>query len=427
MAGLGGFKIPAVLKAAASSAFAQSPLGQVVRQAQNARRLLGAVTSQPNLNVMRDLGKAAGAGDVRGLIRALQSADPMTAWAHVERYAASGSNEYALLHELLHTLGPVGRVLAALLPTNGGWSAGGGAAGGGGYGALGQNLSEALNMLSAFSDQPEVIDSLERILVGAGASVSWPNGRPVRASLPPGVGGVPRPVPPKAGRPPVTSSDAPANRPIPAPGASSTNAPIRPSAPADADPQGQPDGDAGGVVQGINVGATTVAISDGGNIHALPPNHPALTGAWTETPESSNVHSFAYDIDAHRLYVRFKDRPPEGSKQRPNKPGPIYAYYNVPLDLFMSMFNAGSKGTWVWDHLRIRGTLSGHKFDYSLVGVANGYVPRKATLTPEGESYIGRTVFSDKGRQLRSSRPDQLVRPLVPGRAPKTGRNGLGG
>ena len=150
-----------------------------------------------------------------------------------------------------------------------------------------------------------------------------------------------------------------------------------------------------------------------------------LTGAWVETPESSNVHSFAYDIDAHRLYVRFKDRPQKGEKVRPNAPGSIYAYYNVPLDLFMSMFTAGSKGTWVWDHLRIRGTLSGHRYDYSLVGVAGGYVPRKATLTPEGESYIGRTVFSDKGRQLRSSRPDQLVRPL--GRMPKTGRSGLGG
>lgn len=405
---MAGFKIPAALKAAASKAFSDSPLGQVVRQAQNARRLLGAVSSGPNLNVMRDIGKAAGAGDVGGLIRALQSTDANAAWGHVERYAMSGSNEYRLLQELLGTLGPVGRVLAAIVPKKGSE-----------YGGLGENLSQALDMLAAFSDQPEVLDSLERILTQAGATVSWPHGRPVRAAMPPGMGGVSPPRGPKGGRQrPGDESPAEASKKAKKTGRE------RPGQ-SDED-MGDESADSAGTVQGISVGSTTMAVSDGGTIHALPPNHPALTGEWVESPESSNVHSFAYDIDAHRLYVRFKDRPPQGSKQRPNKPGPIYAYYNVPLDLFMSMFNAGSKGTWVWDHLRIRGTLSGHKYDYSLVGVAGGYVPRKATLTPEGESYIGRTVFSDKGRQLRSSRPDQLVRPLV-GRAPKTGRNGLGG
>jgi len=386
---MAGFKIPAVVKAAASKAFAQSPLGQAMRQAQNARRLLGVVSSSTDQSVIRQLGQATGAGDMRGLVRALQQSDPNAAWAWVERYSAQGSSEHALLRELLASLGPIGRVMSALLPAKA-------PPGTSGYGALGENLSQALNMLSAFSDQPEVLDSLERILTGAGAVVAWPNGRPVRAQSPSGRAAPPAPGTPKSGR----------------------TAPKR---------GGDEEAESlGGVVQGINTAATTVAVSDGGNIHALPPNHPALTGEWVETPASSNVYAFSYDLDAHRLYVRFKDRAQKGEKQRPNAPGPIYAYYNAPLDLFMAMFNAPSKGIWIWDNLRIRGTISGHRYDYSLVGVANGYVPRKATMTPEGESYIGRTVFSDKGRQLRSSRPDQLVRPLM-GRMPNTGRNGLGG
>ena len=113
---MAGFKIPAVVKAAATKAFAQSPLGQVVRQAANARRLLGVAASGPSPAVLQALNSAAGGQDIQGLIRALSASDPTTAWGHIERYAMSGSHEYSLLQELLGTLGPVGRVLGALLP-----------------------------------------------------------------------------------------------------------------------------------------------------------------------------------------------------------------------------------------------------------------------------------------------------------------------
>lgn len=388
MAGFGfgaiGRNIPKAVKVAAQEAFGRSPLGQVIKQAQNARRLLGVVSSSPSTAAIQQIGASVGAGDVAGLTRALSQADPNAAWAWVERYAASGANEHRLLHGLLNSLGPVGRVLATLLPD----------ASRAGYGGLGQNLSEAIGMMRAFGDQPEVLDALEQILTGAGAQVTWPNGKPTRAAQP-------KELPPVPSRPGKRAGQRS----------------------GDQTPEEQP-----GRVQGISTGATAVTISEGGAVHSLPADHPALTGAWIETPESSNVFAFSFDIDAHRLYVRFKDRAPKGEKVRSHEPGAIYAYYNVPLTLFQSMLDAGSKGGWVWDNLRIRGTVSGHRYDYSLVGVSGGYVPRKATMTPEGESYIGRTVFSDRGRQLRSSRPDQLVRPLQPvGRPPNTGRRGLGG
>lgn len=163
-----------------------------------------------------------------------------------------------------------------------------------------------------------------------------------------------------------------------------------------------------------------------------------------ETPQSSNVFSFGFDNQSHSLFVRFKDAPKDTGKSaggfkitavhgasgagRPHQPGALYLYHNVPARLFLTFLDASSKGGWVWDKLRIRGTVSGHRFDYALVGVQGGYVPRKATLTPQGEAYIPRTIFTDKGNSLSSSLPEQLVRPLQPiGRPPNDGRGGLGG
>lgn len=75
-------------------------------------------------------------------------------------------------------------------------------------------------------------------------------------------------------------------------------------------------------------------------------------------------------------------------------PGPTYDYYNVPYHTYKSIEGAGSKGAAIWDNLRIRGTVYGHKYDYALVGVSLQpvidvlsrkaiakvtYVPRRAT------------------------------------------------
>lgn len=135
-------------------------------------------------------------------------------------------------------------------------------------------------------------------------------------------------------------------------------------------------------------------------------------------PTSSNVYSFQYFRRPHDrlgiLYVTFKAHSlkatglvagagrfrggrrqlhgiPGGvhGRSRSNEPGPTYSYFNVPPSLFTRMKQAHSKGKFVWDELRIRGTVWGHKFRYSLVvgqlvnnvpGISGAqYVPRKAT------------------------------------------------
>jgi len=71
--------------------------------------------------------------------------------------------------------------------------------------------------------------------------------------------------------------------------------------------------------------------------------------------------------------------------QRALQPGPTYAYYNTPPSLFEDMKAAHSRGGFVWDKLRIRGTIGGSRYKYSLVsgqvvpGIGAAYIPRKAT------------------------------------------------
>jgi hypothetical protein len=165
----------------------------------------------------------------------------------------------------------------------------------------------------------------------------------------------------------------------------------------------------------------TVDVRYGGRDRRLPATHPMVTGEMVKTPASSNVYGFAYDLPNRLLYVRFKAPAPSG-EARPNAPGPLYQYRHVPPNIFESLLAAGSKGTWVWDHLRIRGTVSGHQYDYSLVGITGGYVPRKATMTAQGEAYTPRTVHVGEGEELTSRRGFEIVRPFAgQPRRPHTG------
>jgi len=106
-------------------------------------------------------------------------------------------------------------------------------------------------------------------------------------------------------------------------------------------------------------------------------DHPIVTGEMLPAV-SSNVHSYGYDIESTYLYVRFLGHV-RGSAARAG-PGPLYRYRDVTPEEFLTLMAADSKGSWVWDNLRIRGTVSGHQKDYELVGVTGGYVPRKATV-----------------------------------------------
>ncbi len=131
--------------------------------------------------------------------------------------------------------------------------------------------------------------------------------------------------------------------------------------------------------------------------------------------QSSNVFAFQYDYQASTLFVtywghkinsgalktvrvlRIKGR----SLSRPQLRGKTgetigrgrggrgakYAYFDVPVRVFERMKLAASKGKFVWDELRVRGTVYGHRYRYSLVqgqvstqkGVKGVYIPRKAT------------------------------------------------
>ncbi len=144
-------------------------------------------------------------------------------------------------------------------------------------------------------------------------------------------------------------------------------------------------------------------------------SHPIITGEMLPTPESSNVHSYGYDVESWYLYVRFRAPGKSVNGRRPNAPGSLYRYSHVPPEKFLKMFNASSKGKWIWSNIRIRGTLSGHQHDYALVGVVAGYVPRKATLKSRNEEwFMERTVRGVGGRAMKS-RPSALARTLNTG------------
>jgi hypothetical protein len=124
------------------------------------------------------------------------------------------------------------------------------------------------------------------------------------------------------------------------------------------------------------------------------------------TPQSSNVFSFAYDAQTSTLYVTYKAPKinPEavhtgrgrGGAQlvgrlgrtvigKTNDRGPMYAYFDVPARVYKRMILAHSKGKFVWDELRVRGTVWGHVYRYRLMqgsvtpGVGGVYIPRRAT------------------------------------------------
>lgn len=161
---------------------------------------------------------------------------------------------------------------------------------------------------------------------------------------------------------------------------------------------------------------------------------PILTGAMIPVV-SSNVHSIGFDINTHSpaigtLKVRFLQT--FGAHGGGKVAGALYEYYNVPTEVFRRFQKAASKGKFVWDNLRIRGTVSGHKFDYSLQGISRGYVPRKATLTGQGEAFVKRTFLGKHHRtgevRLFQSRDTELVRPFTNGRPgePNRGRPNRG-
>jgi hypothetical protein len=168
---------------------------------------------------------------------------------------------------------------------------------------------------------------------------------------------------------------------------------------------------------------------------ALPyrPDDPILTGEMIKV-QSSNVYAigFIYDHDEPNnsvLKVRFLQTSRKGKDTK--VPGPMYFYYRVRPEVFTAFRVAASKGKFVWDKLRIRGTVAGHQYQYDLKGIAEEHVPRKATRYGPSEYFIGRRVRvrSVQGQAMgyrESPLPDQLVGPYSPTRGNRPSSGGTG-
>ena len=111
--------------------------------------------------------------------------------------------------------------------------------------------------------------------------------------------------------------------------------------------------------------------------------------------ESSNVHSYSWEKQGAEgqgnMIVRYKNK--QGGS------GPVYRYIGTPKSVYEGMEAAPSKGGFVWDRLRVRGSKSGHQYPFSLAGTgATDYIPRAASLRRgfKGEHYIERSFEGRK-------------------------------
>jgi len=85
---------------------------------------------------------------------------------------------------------------------------------------------------------------------------------------------------------------------------------------------------------------------------------------------SSNVAMAKYDVVAAELYIEFNN-------------GATYAYSHVSSREAESFYDAGSKGKWVWDYLRVRGPQGAneagklpHKKPYRMTSIGE-YVSKR--------------------------------------------------
>ena len=168
------------------------------------------------------------------------------------------------------------------------------------------------------------------------------------------------------------------------------------------------------------------------------PGEESPYGQETLTPQSSNVFSFSYQPRNSTLYVTFKGNVLHGDGVRTGKGrrggmdqligrrgrtvggksdtrGPMYAYDGVPARVYQRMQLAQSKGRFVWDELRIRGTIYGHKYPNRLVqgqvvtqtGISGVYIPRKATKQGFRVRSVA-TIGQGRRRFESSTLPEQI-------------------
>ena len=77
------------------------------------------------------------------------------------------------------------------------------------------------------------------------------------------------------------------------------------------------------------------------------------TGRWWQEFDSSNVLALRYDPEHELLQVTYKD-------------GRTWEYGPVDRLAAHSLAVAPSKGTWVWDHIKVRGTVHQHQVPHAV-------------------------------------------------------------
>lgn len=142
----------------------------------------------------------------------------------------------------------------------------------------------------------------------------------------------------------------------------------------------------------------------------------------------SNVYAYGYIAAYEQLYVQYRWKSRDGQR---TGMGSVYKYLHVKPDEYQSLREASSKGSWVWDTLRERGTVVGHRKPYFLVAIAGGYVPRQArfsgTATAGAEIFEPRNLLLAGGRRgvsrlgLEPVRPWAPLAPISPGMKPLFG------
>lgn len=128
-------------------------------------------------------------------------------------------------------------------------------------------------------------------------------------------------------------------------------------------------------------------------------NDPVVTGAMIPVV-STNVRAIGFRFNLQNpkkslLIVQYHQGPT------------TYGYKDVHPDLFTAFVKALSKGKFVWDELRIRGTVAGAQYIYSLIRAGreggNPYIPRRATLFDGGEQWFMPRSKAITGSQKRIS------------------------
>lgn len=343
-------------------AISQTPAGRLARDLTKAARSVTGNSNQSGRTLSREavrqMSKLPELGPLGGLI------------GDIEKYASGRGGG---LNKFIRSIGPIGSLFQAVV-----------GAIRGGSGVKESDLIAAAKLLTAAGYK--VTDPISAGLAGMAAGMGSGSAGSTTASPPRSPASPQIPTPTRS--PPGRSPNAPPGRypPLP-PGQLGQNQP------------GQ-------------TGESEPIFAPG----SYQTNAPPLPGQESPfsheilTPQSSNVFAFTYDPQTSTLYVTYKaNRLHEGQVHngagrlggqqqlrgwightvagKTNERGPMYAYYDVPARVFNRMRLAASKGKFVWDELRVRGTIHGHKYRYSLAqgsitlqnGISGVYIPRKST------------------------------------------------